>query len=86
VTITVEIKPEIQAELARQAAVRGRALEAHAARLLEEAAQRAVDESSATEFRDGKMGLVEVCAMVSGLTDDVDFGRGASADRPVELQ
>jgi hypothetical protein len=37
-TITVDIRPEVQAELARQAAAHGRALEAHAASLLEEAA------------------------------------------------
>jgi plasmid stability protein len=36
-TITVEIRPEIQAELARQAAAHGRAIETHAANLLEEA-------------------------------------------------
>lgn len=36
-TITIEIRPEVQAELARQAAATGRALEAHAATLLEEA-------------------------------------------------
>jgi plasmid stability protein len=39
VTITLDIRPEIQAELARQAAVHGRALEAHAVSLLEEAVQ-----------------------------------------------
>jgi plasmid stability protein len=37
-TITVNITPEVQAELARQAAAHGRAIEAHAASLLEEAA------------------------------------------------
>jgi hypothetical protein len=36
-TITVPITPEVQAELARQAAAHGRAIEAHAATLLEEA-------------------------------------------------
>ncbi|MGD0776537.1 MAG: hypothetical protein ABSC05_27290 [Candidatus Solibacter sp.] len=36
-TITVNITPEVQAELARQAAAHGRAIEAHAASLLEEA-------------------------------------------------
>ena len=36
-TITVEIRPEVQAELARQAAAHGRAIEAHAAGLLEDA-------------------------------------------------
>jgi hypothetical protein len=37
-TITVDITPEAQAELARQAAAHGRAIEAYAASLLEEAA------------------------------------------------
>lgn len=36
-TITVDIRPEIQAELARRAAVHGRAIEAEAASLLEDA-------------------------------------------------
>jgi hypothetical protein len=36
-TITVDIRPEVQAELAHQAAARGRAIEAYAASLLEEA-------------------------------------------------
>ena len=36
-TITVDIRPEVQAELARQAAAQGRAIEAIAASLLEEA-------------------------------------------------
>jgi plasmid stability protein len=36
-TIIVDVKPEVQAELARQAAAHGRAIEAHAASLLEEA-------------------------------------------------
>ena len=36
-TITVDIAPEVQAELARQAAAHGRAVEAYAASLLEEA-------------------------------------------------
>jgi hypothetical protein len=36
-TITVDIRPEVQAELARQAAERGHAIEAYAASLLEEA-------------------------------------------------
>lgn len=39
VIISVDIKPEIQAELARQAVAHGRAIEAYAASLLEEAVQ-----------------------------------------------
>jgi hypothetical protein len=38
-TIIVDIKPEVQAELARQAAAHGRAIEAYVASLLEEAVQ-----------------------------------------------
>ena len=36
-TITVDLRPEVQAELARRAAAHGRAIEAYAAGLLEEA-------------------------------------------------
>jgi hypothetical protein len=36
-TITVDIKPEVEAELARQAAARGSVIEAYVASLLEEA-------------------------------------------------
>ncbi|HEX4134419.1 MAG TPA: hypothetical protein VHY84_07420 [Bryobacteraceae bacterium] len=42
-TITVNIKPEVQAELARQAAAHGRALEAHAATMLEDAVHLPAD-------------------------------------------
>lgn len=35
-TITLDIRPEVQAELARQAAAQGRAIESYAAALLEE--------------------------------------------------
>ena len=37
-SITVDIPPEVESELARQAAAQGRAIEAHVAHLLEEAA------------------------------------------------
>ena len=36
-TIIIDVKPEVQAELARQAAAHGRAVESYAASLLEEA-------------------------------------------------
>jgi hypothetical protein len=41
VTITIEIKPEVEAELATQAAARGMDVPAYAAALLEQAAQPA---------------------------------------------
>jgi len=39
VTITVDIRPEVQAELARRAAANGMGIDAYAASLLEEAAR-----------------------------------------------
>jgi hypothetical protein len=87
VTITVDIRPEVRAELARQAAARGRALEAHAASLLEQAAKVLPEENGdGGAARNGPGNLVVVCAMVSGLTDDVDFGRNVSTNRPVDLR
>lgn len=46
-TIIVDVKPEVQAELARQAAAQGRAVEAYAASLLE----GAIHTPSATSVR-----------------------------------
>jgi hypothetical protein len=86
-TITVDIRPEVQAELARQAAEQGRALEAYAASLLERAVHipSGAATSAGRRKREEKNGLVEVCAMVRGLTDDVDFSRNPSTGRPVDL-
>jgi hypothetical protein len=41
VTITIELAPELQAELARQAATRGVGIDSYAASLIEDAAYRA---------------------------------------------
>jgi negative regulator of replication initiation len=86
-TITVEIRPEVQAELARQAASHGRAIEAYAASLLEEAVDLPAETLTNADKRkrEKRKSLVEVCAMVRGLTDDVDFSRSPSTDRPVDL-
>jgi len=84
VNIIVDIRPEVQAELVRQAAAHGRALEAHAASLLEEAAHLS-GTNGAKQRPEETKGLVEVCAMVRGLTEDVEFSRNPSTDRPVEL-
>ena len=84
-TITVDIRPEVQAELARQAASNGRAIEAYAATLLEEAVHLPAETLTNAGKRKREGSLVEVCAMVRGLTVDVDFSRNASTDRPVEL-
>jgi hypothetical protein len=80
-TITVDIRPEVEAELARQAASCGKQVEAYAASLLEEALHRLADVPSPTR---GKS-LREVFQAVRGLADDVDFRRNPSAGRPVDL-
>ena len=50
-TITVDIRPEVQAELARQAAAQGRVIEAYAASLLEEAVHLPAGASRLTQDR-----------------------------------
>jgi hypothetical protein len=86
VTITLDIRPEVQAELARQAAARGRALEAHAASLLEEAVHVSVEPSR--QKRTGQE-LIDASAKVRGLltNEEVDtlFSRTSSFARPVDL-
>jgi hypothetical protein len=80
-TIIVDIRPEVQAQLARQAASRGTRIEAYAASLLEDAVHLPAGAAGAGQ---GKS-LVEVCAMVRGLADDADFSRNPSTGRPVDL-
>jgi hypothetical protein len=81
-TITVDLKPEVQAELARLAASSGKPVEDYAASLLEEAVHLPAEASAKTEK---PKNLVDVCAMVRGLADDVDFSRNPSTGRPVDL-
>lgn len=82
-TLTIDIRPEVQAALARQAAARGRAVESYAASLLEEAAQLPAvhDPPPAPPPKS----LREVFEAVKGLADDVDFSRNPSTGRPVDL-
>jgi plasmid stability protein len=78
-TITLEIRPEVQAELARQAAVQGRAVEAVAAALLEEAVH--VPES--TPAKAPAKDMVELFAPLRGL--NIDFERDRDPGRDIEL-
>ena len=85
-TIGVEVRPEVEAVLARQAAACGRALEAHAASLLEEAAHlpaASVKSAAPAEAND----LVELFAPVRGLFADgeLDFSRNPSTGRFIDL-
>jgi hypothetical protein len=86
VTITVDIRPEVEAELARQAAARGRALEVHAATLLEDAVHL---QAEPTSVRTGQA-LIDACAKVRGLLTDEEidtlFSRAPSSARPVDFE
>jgi len=81
-SITIDIKPEVQAELTRQAAAQGRGLEAYAAGLLEEAARPPSGAAQAAN-------LVDLCEPVRGLLtdDEIDrlFSRDSSTGRPVDF-
>ena len=86
VTITVDIRPEVEAELVRQAAARGRALEVHAATLLEDAVHLRAEPAP---VRTGQA-LIDACAKVGGLLTDEEvdtlFSRTPSFARPVDFE
>jgi len=93
-TITLDIKPEVQAELARQAAVQGRAIEAVAVALLEEAVHpiAALPNASADSTGPGDrtgQALIDAFAEIRGLLTDEEidrmFTRSPSTARPVDL-
>jgi hypothetical protein len=81
-TITLDIRPEVEAELARQAAAQGRALEAYAARLLEEAVHLPAGAAPDAD-------LIDIGEPVRGLLSDEEvdrlFTRNPSTGRPVDL-
>jgi hypothetical protein len=76
-TITVDITPEVQAELARLAACRGEPVEDYAARLIEEAVHLPTPPQNKS--------LKEVFETVRGLADDADFSHNPSTARPIDL-
>jgi hypothetical protein len=78
-TITVDVRPEVQAELARQAAANGRAIEAHAASLLEEAVHLPAAAPSKTPAKD----MVELFEPLRGL--NIDFERDRDPGRDIVL-
>ncbi len=83
-TITIGIRPQVQAELTRQAAAHGSAVEAYAATLLEEAVYVPPAASAATAKN-----LIELFEPVRGLftDDEIDrlFSRNPSTARPLDL-
>ena len=78
-TITLDIRPEVQAELARQAAAQGRAIESYAATLLEEAVHLPATALQELAAKD----MVELFAPLRGL--NIDFERDRDAGRDIQL-
>lgn len=78
-TIKLEISPEVQAELARQAAAHGRAIESYAATLLEQAIRVPV----ATLPEGAAKDMVELFAPLRGL--NIEFERDRDAGRDIQL-
>ena len=85
--ITLEITPQAQAELSRQAAITGKGAEALAATLLEEALHVPALDPLLSPEEPVPFGrrLVDVFAKIQGLTDDVDFTRDPSPGRHIDL-
>jgi plasmid stability protein len=77
-TITVDITPEVQAALAREAAAHGRDVEAYAATLLEEAVHRPAVRPASTA-----KDMVELFAPLRGL--NLNFERDRDTGRDINL-
>jgi plasmid stability protein len=78
-TITLDITPELEAELARRAAAEGRAIESYAATLLQEA----VHLPSVTNSKVAAIDMVELFAPLRGL--NIDFERDRDTGRDIQL-
>jgi hypothetical protein len=78
-TITLDIRPEVEAALARQAAAQGLAIGDYAASLLEEAAQASLNKPARTAAKD----MVELFAPLRGL--NLDFERDRDTGRDINL-
>ena len=77
-TITLDIRPEVQAELERQAAIQGRAIESVATALLEGAVHPltagAPETATQPEHRTGQA-LIDAFADIRGLFTDEEIDR-----------
>lgn len=81
-TLILDIRPEIEAELARQAAAQGRAIESVAVGLLEQAIRFPTSVAPGAD-------LMDIGEPVRGLLSDEEvdrlFARNPSTGRPVDL-
>jgi hypothetical protein len=95
-TITVDIRPEVRAELARQAAANGMEIDAYAASLLEAAVHLPAGQPQVCELKDqtaqakcprpaGRKSLMELFAESPFKGLDLDFERDPDTGRDVEL-
>ena len=80
-TITLDLPPEIEQGLLSQARERGVSLKDYVQEIVAREAHVSQLSRAGTLARN----LVEVCAMVRGLADDLDISRNPSAGRPVDL-
>ena len=78
-TITLDIRPKVEAELARQAAAHGLAIGDYAASLFEEATQAALRKPARSAAKD----MVELFAPPRGL--NLDFERDRDTGRDINL-
>lgn len=76
-TITVDLRPEVEAELARRASMRGRPVDAYFATLLEEAVH--LPPATAPVAKN----MVELFAPLRGL--NLNFDRDRDPGRDIEL-
>jgi hypothetical protein len=91
-TITVEVRPEVEAELARRASMRGRPVEAYVATLLEEAVHLPPanpPQEQTAQPKDprppGRKSLAQLFAESPFRGLDLDFERDRDLGRDVEL-
>ena len=82
--MTIELKPELEQAIT-QAIQEGVIHDAGEALDMMLEMLRSRLSKSAVQSPAPARSLVEVCAMVKGLTDDVDFSRDPSTDRPIDL-
>jgi hypothetical protein len=85
-TITLEIKPEVEAQLARQAERAGQALERYAADLLEDAAEHPAHVVSNLTGQDILDSFAKIRGLLSDEEIDSGFRRTPSFSRPVHFE
>jgi hypothetical protein len=81
-TITVEISPEVEAELARKAAARGVDVPAYVATLIEQAVRP--EDRPKYQRPEGRKSLVELFAESPFAGLDIDFERDPDTGRDIE--